>query len=240
MKSLGIFVVLLILCAHGVDAVNIVQKEVQLQKESKPAFDTCGFCFDFMDEAVNDVLNEILNGGVVGGCSALCSLLANPILTYACTFICDYVGIDIFVKAINVTDPDPIYICQEIDFCPVVTGGAVTIKGASVSPTSGPQGTTFDLELDYSVTSPTGPGLQVVNVFAPDGTSVGGAAFSEGQPVGTYSLQMQLDTTPSEQEAFAPGKYTAEMAICEGDCTDDHPNGGVYGVASVNFAITGN
>jgi len=232
--------VLLILSSHVVESFNIVQKEFQIQKKSRPQFDTCGYCFDFMDEAINDVLNEILNGGVVGGCSALCDLLANPILTYACTFICDYVGIDIFVKAINVTDPDPIYVCQEFDFCPVVTGGAVTIKGKSVSPNSGPQGTTFDLELDYVVTSPTGPGLQLVNIYAPDGTSVGGSSFSEGQANGSYSLQMQLQTQPSEQESFSPGTYIAFMAICEGDCTTDHPNGGIYGSANVTFKITGN
>jgi len=252
MKSFGVLFLVLISLSYVSATVTFVRTTKASLKEhvvqayknkeatvpGKPSIDMCSFCFDFMNEAVDELEQAIVNGGVIGGCADVCSLLINPILIGACTLVCDYVGIDVFIDAINVTDPDPIYICQDIDLCPVVNGGAVTVNGASVDPPSGPQGTTFTFELDYTVTAPTGPGLQVVNVFPPDAEPFGNADFSEGQPVGKYSLQVSLQASPSEQEPFDAGEYIVEMGICEGDCSTVHPYGGVYAAANVTFKIT--
>jgi len=212
--------------------------KVNIEHERAPNVDMCPFCVDFMDEAIDQLLNAILNGGVVGGCTEVCALLVNPVLVLGCNLVCDYVGIDAFIDAINVTDPDPIFICQDLDLCPIVTGGAVKIVSAVVNPPKGPSGTTFSIELTYSVTSPTGPGLLAVDILPPDAEALSDAEFSEGQPVGKYLISWTIDSTPSEQEPFDPGFYDVGLAVCEGDCTTDHPNGGVYASANTSFIIT--
>jgi len=204
----------------------------------KPTVDMCPYCYDLLAEAINEILNAILNGGVIGGCTDVCALLVDPILQVACNLVCDYVGIDAFIAAINVTDPDPIYACQVMDLCPVVNGGMVTISQATVSPKSGPSGTTFNFNLVYLVTAATGPGLIAVTIIPPDALPFGEASFEEGQPTGKYDVQFQMQATPSEQEPFNPGTYYAAMAICEGDCTTDHEWGGVYASVNVTFSIT--
>jgi len=215
------------------------QEQTDLLKQLRtPEFDLCPTCFSLMSDAINDLLEYILNGGVLGTCGDLCGYLSNSIEQGVCNLLCDYVGINAFVDAINVTDPDPIYVCQEIDLCPVVNGGAVTTLNASVDPTKGAQGTTFTIYYGFKVTSPTGPGYVVVNVNCPDGSSVGGGEFSEGFGNGAYTISFSLEASPSEQESFGPGNYQVIVAVCEGDCTTDHPYGGIYAEGETSFAIT--
>jgi len=232
---------LLVSTAFGALSVNKAHQVSYSQPQkvtSKPSLDLCPYCFDFLNEAIDELLNAILNGGVIGGCTELCALLINPILVVPCNLVCDYVGIDAFIEAINVTDPDAIYACQELSLCPIVNGGQVVINTASVSPPKGPSGTTFNFDLVYTVQSPTGPGLLSITVIPPDAFPFGEAEFEEGQADGKYDLQFQLQATPSEQEPFSAGTYYVSMAVCEGDCTTDHPYGGVYAAANVSFIIT--
>jgi len=242
--SLVCFLVLVVAVFGSVVPVNVKQSykdDADIMKRLQtPEFDMCPTCFELMSDAVNDLLEEILNGGVLGSCDDLCSYLSNSIEQGVCNLVCDYVGIQAFIAAINVTDPDPIYVCQEIDLCPVVNGGAVTTNSASVDPTKGSQGTTFTIYYTFTVTSPTGPGYVVCNIDCPDGGSVGGGEFSEGFAVGKYSISFQIQATPSEQESFGPGNYAVGIAVCEGDCTTDHPYGGIYAEGTTAFAITGN
>jgi len=85
----------------------------------------------------------------------------------------------------------------------------------------------------------TGPGNIIINVIDPTGNPLGDAEFIEGQAKGTYDVQFQLQTTPSEQEAFGPGTYLVQLAVCEGDCTHEHPYSGIYAQAATSFKITG-
>jgi len=191
-----------------------------------------------MDDSIDELLNAILNGGVLGGCNELCSYLSNDILQTGCNLICDYVGIEAFIEAINVTDPDPIYACQVIEVCPIVNGGQVKVVSATSSPKSGPQGTTFTINFEYTVVAATGPGLLSVSIFPPDAEPFGDSEFTEGQAPGTYGIQWSLQAQPSEQEPFDAGQYIVGVAVCEGDCTTVHPYGGVYAAANTTFTIT--
>jgi hypothetical protein len=235
------FIVLPSFVSAGIKRVDAPIRLPQVQPVKGPQFDGCPYCVDFMDNAINDLLNALLNDGVIGGCAGLCAFVPDQLLEVACNFICDYVGIEIFVEAINVTDPDPIYICQEIEFCPVVNGGQVKITKAVVSPSSGPAGTQFNITMFYNVIQPTGPGLLVVVVNPPANSPdmpFGGEDFTEGQAIGSYGVAWQLDSTPSESESFQPGNYGVIVAVCEGDCTNSHPYGGVYAQAAAQFSIT--
>jgi len=206
-----------------------------------PQIDYCYYCVDFMGEAVDDLLNAILNG-MLGGCADVCSYLGNQYLEVPCVLICEYVGFNEFVAAINVTDPDPIYICQLIDMCPIVNGGVVKFVSAVVDPAKAPQGTTFNLTFTYQVVQPTGPGLIALSVFPPendpDDMPLGTAFFTDGQAQGYYRGSVGIDTTPSENEAFDSGIWIANVAVCEGDCTNAHPYGGVYADMNATFTIT--
>ena len=158
-----------------------------------------------------------------------------------CDVICDFVGIEELSKLINEEDPDPIYICEEINICTPVDNGIAKITNTTVSPSSGPAGTTFNLGFVYKVINKTGPGYLVVEVGSSDGSSsAGDGAFVDVQEPGMYQIAFQLDTTPSDDNPFNPGQYEVEFAVCEGDCTTKHKWGGIYDEATAGFTITGN
>jgi len=198
------------------------------------------FCVSLFSNALNELLQIVLNGGVLGSCGALCQQLPQQLEQVACDLICDYVGITEFINLIEYEDPDPIYLCQVVDLCPVVSGGAVNITQAIVRPPSGPQGTNFTITLQYTISSPTGPGLIAVTVIPPGADfPFGGEQFEEGQPKGNYEVEWGVPTNPSENESFSPGVYQVQMAVCAGDCTTSHPYGGIYAQTTATFRITG-
>jgi len=212
---------------------------VPVPQSKSPGLDLCPFCVDMMGQIINQLLNILLQVGVVGTCQELCSYLPDAVEQVGCDLICDYVGIEAFIDFINYEDPDPIYLCQLFDMCPVVNGGAVTITKCYVTPPKGPQGTTFTLGMNYVVVNATGTGLITNLVLPPDGFPLVGADFTEGQSPGPYHVEWTLDSNPSENESFGPGKYEVDFAVCAGDCTTSHPWGGVYAQATVYFNITG-
>jgi len=205
----------------------------------KPRIDMCPECVDLMDQTVEELIQYIANSGVIGGCSAIC-VVTGP-LFLVCDAICSYVGIEVFIEIINKTDPDPIYICQLMDICNHVDGGQVKIVSATVSPTKGPVGTTFNINMIYVVTNATGPGTVNLEIDPPDtGMPMIDSEFTEGQADGKYQVQWQLDATPNESEPFSPGSYAVSLAVCEGDCETVHEWSGVYATAGTQFQITGN
>merc|ERR1711916_234296 len=99
-------------------------------------------------EALQSLVQIILNGGVLGSCGALCGQLPSKIEGTICSLLCDYVGITEFIKLLNDVDPDPIYICESIKVCSVCKGAA-KVDSVNVSPASGQQGSTFDIEVAF-------------------------------------------------------------------------------------------
>jgi len=216
---------------------NIAQPNLKLKA---PQLDMCPECVDLMDNVINQLLNVILNGGVLGSCQALCSALQNEYEATICNLLCDYVGIEGFIDAINDTDPDPIYVCQVIDVCPVVNNGSVKILSTYSRPASGAQGTTFTCGMQYQVISATGPGSVDIAIIPPgSGEVMSDGEFTEGQAPQTYTVEWTVPTTPSENEPFTAGTYQVSLAVCEGDCTTSHRWGGVYASAMTTFTIKG-
>jgi len=191
-----------------------------------------------MDQAINNLLNIIVNINIIGGCGDVCSLLPNQYEQVICDLLCDYVGIEEFINAINYEDPDPIYICQYLNFCPVVHGGKVNITYANVSPKKGESGSSFSLSMKYKVIKPTSTGSYNVLVVPSDGFPVGGGQFTEGQAVGEYSASWTLRTQQTEYDPWGPGLVKVIFYVCSGDCTNSHPWGGVYAEAKTQFEIT--
>ena len=58
-------------------------------------------------------------------------------------------------------------------------------------------------------------------------------------PPGSYSVQLQLDTSmTSMMEPFNPGKFMVEVDLCEGTCGSIHSHSYLLGKKISNFTIT--
>eukprot|EP01089_Gocevia_fonbrunei_P000484 TRINITY_DN104_c0_g1_i1.p1 TRINITY_DN104_c0_g1~~TRINITY_DN104_c0_g1_i1.p1 ORF type:complete len:262 (-),score=58.79 TRINITY_DN104_c0_g1_i1:28-771(-) len=202
----------------------------------------CSTCVQFMSEAIDELLNIIANAGVLGGCNALCSLLP-PIYDnldiIVCNGLCDVVGIEAFVDLINVTDPDPIWMCMELDgTCPINDNAAANITSVTVHPESGPQGTTFQISMTYHVTNTIGTGEGEFVVVPPQAMPFGDGGLLVYQTPGMYSATLSFTASPSENEPFLPGQYYVQAAVCEGSCGSIHSHSKVLSVRNGQFKIT--
>ena len=158
-----------------------------------------------------------------------------------CNVLCDIVGIEAFIKLLDVADPDPIYICEELDqLCPINDKAAANLTTLSVAPTAGPQGTTFNIDAVFKVTKEIGTGQFVLACLTPkgDGDPFGDANLLVEVPPGTYNVKSQLAANPSKSEPFNPGKFQILAQVCEGSCGSIWPHTYLLSQKTVNFQIT--
>jgi len=201
----------------------------------------CSTCVDFMTQTIDTLIEIIANGGIIGGCSDLCGLLNNSVETDICQILCDVVGIDEFINLINDADPDPIWICEEVTFCPVNPSCAANIVSGVMTPAKGPDGTKFTYTIVYNVTNTIGTGQVGLVVIPPN--SDGSEPFGDfvlivEQAPGEYKAEFQFQATPSEQETFTPGVYQVEGAVCESTCGSNHSNAKILSTAMTQFTIS--
>lgn len=78
----------------------------------------------------------------------------------------------IYIKDI---DPDPIWICEMVDICPINDNAAAKFLSIAVSPKAGPQGTSFNVTASFKVSDTIGTGEIDYAVIPPaeDGFSFG-------------------------------------------------------------------
>lgn len=203
-----------------------------------PYFSLCPVCVKFMSQAINGLLQIILQGGVLGSCGALCGQLPNKVEATVCNLLCDYVGIKEFLKLVQDADPDPIWICEELHTCTDCTGAA-TITQLSVNPPSGPQGTAFNIAMDFTVQNQTCTGEIAISINPPaPAFPFGSAQLVEGFKPGAYGVKFDLQAKPSQQEPFSPGKYGVVTAICAGSCGSKHAHASVLTEKQASFEIT--
>jgi len=199
----------------------------------------CETCITFMDNAIDQLLNIIANGGIIGSCGALCSYLPAQWEQAACNLVCDAIGIEGFIQLIEDVDPDPVWICMEGELCPIADGVTGRTLSISVSPRQGPAGTTFTVSFSFQTYNTTGTGTVEVVALPPDGSDpVGGIGFFIQQPAGNYTERAQIDTTPSDDEPFAPGTYKVIAAVCEGSCGSIHSHSYTIAQGQTSFIIT--
>merc|ERR1719242_445741 len=198
----------------------------------------CSICVSFMGQAINELLNIIVNLGVIGTCGDLCGELPNQLESTVCDLLCDYVGIEGFIALVQDVDPDPIWICEELTVCPIKDDAKANIASLSVSPPSGAQGTTFNIDIDYQVTSEIGTGEVAVAVIPPAGFPFGDSGLVVDQAPGSYGGKFSVKTQPNEQEPFSPGNYKVQVAICEGSCGSSHSHTYTLSVGNTDFTIS--
>lgn len=203
-----------------------------------PELSLCPMCVQFMSQAINGLLQIILQGGVLGSCGALCGQLPNKVEATVCNLLCDYVGITEFLKLVQDADPDPIWICEELHTCPDCEGAA-TITQLAVNPPTGPQGTSFNIAMDFTVQNKTCTGEIAISINPPaPAFPFGSAQLVEGFKPGAYGVKFDLKAQPSQQEPFNPGKYGVVTAICAGSCGSKHAHAKVLSEKQASFEIT--
>ena len=165
-----------------------------------------------------------------------------------------------FIEILNVTMPyiDPFAYCELVmDVCPVgLPDAAANMVSASSEPLAGPagtnvnpEGTVFNTQLDFTVTSATGLGeIRVDVVEDSNGVSMGGASFvNEGFAPGDYTASYTIDTQyipPTPVDEFPPywypGNYTVVYKYCQSACSSPYEESYpmYFGNASVVFNVT--
>uniref|UniRef100_A0A7S2MJG5 Saposin B-type domain-containing protein n=1 Tax=Haptolina brevifila TaxID=156173 RepID=A0A7S2MJG5_9EUKA len=207
-------------------------------------FSLCSPCVQIGSQGINILLNEILNVGVIGGCGKLCSVLPKGAERTVCDIGCSAVGIKTFINLIKKTDLDPIYFCEEIHACPAGRDdAAASVDANAVSPASGPSGgsgTTFAMEVDFTIINATGVGE--IRIGISGGTQDVGQSFvNTGFAPGRYSTNVTLTAQddPSAQPPvqWSPGTYEYTFEVCQGECGSKHPHSKVFGKTTGSFQI---
>ena len=199
----------------------------------------CPTCVSFVSDALNDLIEIIVNGGVLGSCSALCGQLSSSVEGEVCDLLCSVVGIDAFVKLLDDADPDPIWICEELTVCPVNDNANATINQFTVSPQSGPQGTTFSFDFVFTVGNEIATGEIAIAIIPPgDAYPLGDAQLVNDVVPNSYQMSFQVQAEPSEDEPFNAGTYVAQIAVCEGTCGSKHSHSATLSVMNATFAIS--
>jgi len=219
-------------------AEGIKLKSALKKRETAPQIDFCKPCIDFMNEAIEELLQAIGNQGLPEGCTALCALTGSPVMA-VCEVLCLIVGMQEFVNLINQTDPDPIFICEELKVCPIHDNGTAAITEFQVTPAKGEQGATFTIALQFKVTAQTGTGEVAFFILPPGNSTVLQAITpNEGFAPGQYSAGLPFQTTPSEQESWPVGIYQVVAEICNGSCGSKHAHAKLLATAQTQFGIT--
>lgn len=221
----------------------------------------CSPCVQFASQGLNALLNIILNAGVIGGCGKLCGNLKSKAGQEACDLVCSIVGIKAFMKALNNTDLDPIYFCEEVHACEAGPDDAhVDLLSVQLSPQTmsekdvqpGTGGVTVEGTLTVNVTKATGVGEFAVALHGPvagaEGPIGGSFTLANGLKEGVQSLGVKLnvvDTLPDPTKqppafpvTWMPGSYEFRFHVCQGQCGSKHPHSIDFGRKASNFTIS--
>jgi len=206
----------------------------------------CDFCLNWVAESGNVVFDKSAEIGTAIGCTEACSPLEEDDGSVggnwqydSCALLCEAVGVQTFIKYVEIQEPNPIYACQLWNFCAAVPGGLALIDLATSYPAVGPQGTLFSLRLEYTVYHNTSIGTLQMRVLTPYHAN----EFTEhqiihGQPPGKYGKTWIFDTHPSLRDPMAAGIYRVKMAICAGFCDQDiHNWAGIYASRDFTFSV---
>ena len=100
-----------------------------------------------------------------------------------------------FAAILKRVDLDPVFVCIEAHACHVMPYAAVELDELTVTPTSGPVGTVFELRVDGAIINETGAGQVVVIVHPPHGEPIKAASYDAGMEEGAIQLGWKLVRT---------------------------------------------
>lgn len=184
----------------------------------------CPTCINMMAQVLDAFWDAVGNGGIIGGCEQLCGYLPRESEWVACSAICIYAGIEEMVRVLNSTDPDPVYMCEEINICPISDTAAAAIESVVVDPPTGPLGTTFYINMSFAIINTTGTGFMQMWAVPPNTPyedGLGEEAFLIELGPGQYKVSFSLPTSDKQVE-WPYGVYNCSVWLCEGYCDSIH------------------
>jgi len=197
----------------------------------------CEACVDFMGPALS-ALSAIIGDGDFKGCPDLCSKAFpnNTVDRDICDGLCVGVGVAYFVELIK--DGQSLWICEMLKACPYSDNDAGSVLSLKPKPKTGEQGTTFIFHILWELTYWLGVGELNVAVSGPGGAGTFSQVFYNFT-TGNYSMDISLQTKPSQGDPWTPGSYNFLFQQCEGECGCSHPHGcRLVLQGSKNFTIT--
>jgi hypothetical protein len=201
-----------------------------------PAF-FCPICVEFSTKSIGYLVQAVEKAGVLGTCFEICQYVPNPSLAQVCVVACEFVGIEEFSKILERVDIDPYLLCDLTHLCPTTEGGAVTNVAVTVNPAPVPEHSTFTIALGFTVTKALGAGQFHLKLTDDSGDSEDVFATHNGFPAATSAAEVSF-TYSTDDVGLGPGTYTADMAICQGECDSKHEHSVNYGLASKKFTVT--
>ena len=203
--------------------------------------DVCIPCVGFIGNSIDQILNVILKGGIIGGCNELCvkAFPDNKNEEKICNMLCDTVGVYSFISLLKQYSGylDPIYFCETIRVCPVHDGGSAYLDSIVISPASGPIGTTFEIQVLFTVLNQTSTGELALTITPPHSNIFGDSMLDSGFAPGKYGVKFNLKASPTEDEPFEPGNYLITLTGCDGECGSKLPHTATLFEAKSNFTI---
>jgi len=214
---------LLISLVAGVQDLAVMRQEKDVA--IRPAAEIpCSLCVSFMQQSVQQILNIILQVGIAGGCTEVCGMLPNKYEAGLCVLICEYVGVNAFSELITDVDPDPVWICMEIDACPSSMNAAAKITSMKVTPPVDKIGHPMVFTMNFTVINQTGMTDVALVILSPknEGIRVKGDWIFYSQAPGKYGQTVKFTPKPNQHDPFPPGVYAAVWLVCEGPCGCTH------------------
>jgi len=179
----------------------------------------CNICVQFMEQTINELLQIILEGGILGGCVVVCAALPNQYEVLICNLLCDAVGVEAFGALIQDTDPDPVWICMEVDACASTLTAAATITANVVQPPVAKRNQEVQFGVAYTIINQTGTSdLAIVIVPPSEGEALEGDWLQFTQAPGQYQQAVSLKLKPNQYQPFLDGTYVVQWFVCEGLC----------------------
>lgn len=204
--------------------------------------DLCSPCVNFVGNGIQQIINVILKGGIIGGCNDLCSKAFpnNKKEENVCNMLCDSVGVLSFMDLVKKYSGylDPIFFCETLKVCPVHEGGLANLDSITVSPSSGPIGTTFEIQVLFTVINQTSTGELSLTITPPHSNVFGDNMLDSGFAPGKYGVKFNLKASPTEDEPFEAGNYQVSLQGCDGECGSKLPHTSKLFEGNTNFTIT--
>jgi hypothetical protein len=204
--------------------------------------DLCTPCVNFVGNSINQILNVILKGGIVGGCNELCgkAFPDNKKEEEVCNMLCDSVGVYSFINLVKKYSGylNPIYFCESLRVCPVHDGGIANLDSITITPENGPVGTTFEIQVLFTVFNQTSTGELALSITPPHSNSFGDSMVDTGFAPGKYGVKFNLKASPTEDEPFETGSYEVTLSGCDGMCGSKLPHTSLLFQGKANFTIS--
>jgi len=197
----------------------------------------CMDCVEFMQTNLQDLINIVTKIGVTDACDKICNMLNSSTDITMCNDMCVAVGSEKFWQLFVSAGINPIYACEMVNACVAGTFPAVSFTSASITPATGPPGTSFNFKVQFTVINETGVGESAFVVYYPT---------EDDHELGFISQQVFADYTPGKYEAtltfptnstFVVGKYLVMFDLCSGECGQD-PDPYPFAEEELSFNIT--